>query len=198
MKPVYFAHATNAYNRPIENAAIRFIADKIAGGRVELVENPNQPHHQVGYDKYAQRVKRSDKNHKGMNYFYDEVLPQCGSCVAMPYLDGRIGLGVGGEALWFIERDMPTWYMQPKENVTAEDIAKFIEDPLRSGLFRLRTFSDEEVEMLKVDKDIGSRLLVPHEETRLRSWYIYGKKERPYEEAHLVSMPVPPDFYPNE
>lgn len=220
-KPTYFAHATNAYNKPIEKAALQFIADNIAGGDIGRIENPNQPHHQEGYDRYAERVKRSYKNHKGMNYFYDEVLPGCGSCVAMPYLDGRVGLGVAGEALWFLERGLPVWYMEPdlgetvrkvearhgKESLAAHfaelraisnAIYEFIKDPLKSGIFRIRTFTDEEVEMLKADKDVGSALLVPHEETRLRSWFVYGQKERPYEAAHLVSPPIPEGFYPEK
>ena len=195
-KPVYFAHPINSYDTHLEDAAIRFIADKVAGGVVQRVENPNQPHHEARYREYSKRAKLSGTDHKGMNYFYDEVLPKCGSCVALPYLDGKLGLGVAGEALWFLDHSLPVWYMEPKEGAGIQDIQDFIKDPLRSRLFKIRVFSDYEIAMLRADKDVGSPLLLSHEETRLRTWYIYGLKQRPYEEAHLVSLPLPEGFYP--
>jgi len=40
--------------------------------------------------------------------------------------------------------------------------------------------------------------VLSHVETRLRTWVVYGKDVRPYEEAHLVSLPIPEGFYPDE
>lgn len=197
-KPVYFAHTVSLYDTALEDATVYFIADKVAGGRVEGVENPNQPHHQEGYKKYAERVKKSQKNHKGMNYFYDEVLPECGSCVAMPFLDGKVGLGVAGEVLWFIDRNLPVWYMEPKETIYIVDIDRFITSPPMSDLFTLRKFTGDEIEMLRADKDEGSELLLTHEETRLRTWQVYGEEKVDYTVAHLRPTSVYEGFYPDK
>ena len=197
-KPIYFAHAVNSYGTDIEDVAEVLVADALCDGDRSRIENPNQPRHQEGYSRYAERKEQAGKDHKGMSYFYDEVLPQCGGCVAMPFLDGKLGLGVAGEARWFAERDMPVWLMEPTREaheITWGDLGHFIADPLKSGLFRVRSFTSEEIPMLQVEKDIGSSLVVPHVETRLRTWFVYEKKKRPYITAHLAPTTVPEGFY---
>lgn len=196
---IYFAHAVNSYGTDIEQAAETLVARVLCDGDRSKVENPNQAHHQEGYNRYAERKEQAGKDHKGMSYFYDEVLPECSGCVAMPFLDGRFGLGVAGEAHWFAERDMPVWLMEPTreaQEITLGDLGQFIVDPVGSGLFCVRFFTPEELPMLQVEKDIGSSLVVPHEETRLRTWFVYGQKERPYVTAHLAPVTVPEGFYP--
>lgn len=196
LKRPYFAHAVNLYGTPLETAAVRLIADYF-NIRPEDVENPNQPHHQVGYKAYAERAKLADTSHKGMNYFYDEVLPLCDGCVAMPFLDGRMGLGVAGEAKWsFVERHRPVYMIRPPVThfASADELEAFIRD-FRTGIFTVSPMSFEEMKLL-VRED--PRLVVPHIETRLRTWLIYNKTMRPYAEAHLARLPLPPDFYPAE
>jgi len=164
------------------------------------IENPNQPHHQVGYDKYARRQQDSHIGHKGMGYFWDEVLPGCDGCVAMPFLDGRMGIGVNGEVQWFIKNERPCWFMPPAvvpqipQEVLLE-LSKFILDPIHSDLFLVRRFTEEEAtQALGQDP----QLVVPHEETRLRTWRVYNCFFLSYEEAHLVTMPPPEYFYLKE
>ncbi|MDP2593915.1 MAG: hypothetical protein Q8P36_01065 [bacterium] len=175
----YFAHAVNLYGTPLEAAAVRLIADHF-GIQPGDVENPNQPHHQVGYTEYAKRPKAADVSHKGMNYFYDEVLPLCDGCVAMPFLDGRMGLGVASEAKWFAERGLPVFVLA----AMADTHLSFIY-PMKSEERKLLLASDP-------------CLVVPHIETRLRTWLIYNKTMRPYATAHLARMPLPDNFYPAE
>lgn len=188
---LYFAHPANIYNAPLEDAVIQLIVEHFLDA---VVENPNQPHHRVGYDKYAERVKLSSTAHKGMNYFYDEVLPQCDGCVVMPFLDGRMGLGVAGEAKWFVERSLPVWTVFLTEEASLEALRRFTENP-QNGCFCIRQLTKGETTLL-LGQD--PQLVVPHEETRLRTWKIYNRERRPYEEAHLVSMPIPPGFYPDK
>ena len=192
---LYFAHAVNCYNTPYEEAAIAFIKTALWGAEIE---NPNQPKHQAGYTAYRDRTAKSRDDHKGMSYFYDEVLPGCTGTVAMPFLDGRFGLGVAGETKQTLECGKPTWGMFPTEkDVKAAQLLSWIERPT-NGLFVLRRFTDaERAEILTADK-AGSALVVGHQETRLRTWLFYNVKMRPYETAHLVSMPIPEGFYPPE
>ena len=194
LKRPYFAHAVNIYGTPLETSAVRLIADYL-GIRPEDVENPNQPHHQVGYTEYAKRPKAADVNHKGMNYFYDEVLPLCDGCIAMPFLDGRMGIGVAGEARWYVDYAMPVYLFQLGiAKPTTADIVAFEQDH-DSGLFYIEPATPEEREWLL---ESNPCLVVPHIETRLRTWLVYNKTMRPYAEAHLARLPLPDDFYPEE
>lgn len=192
MEKIYFAHPVNMYNEPLEAAFEKLIALHLADGNVSLIENPNQPCHQVGYDKYAKRLKESGTNHKGMNYFYDEVLPNCSGCVGVPFLDGRLGLGVAGEMKWFIEHNKWVWTVVPLWPFTREDFKRFIYDPVGT-CFTVRLITKQERSFLIAS---DPRLVVPHEETRLRTWKIYNRERRSYEEAHYVEMPIPEGFYP--
>ncbi len=189
----YFAHAVNSYNSPLERSWVLLISDYF-GITKEDVENPNQPHHQVGYEEYAKRPRAADINHKGMSYFYDEVLPLCDGCVAMPFLDGRMGLGVAGEVNWFIAKNMPTFVIYADEKITPYNLAQFVANR-RSGLFNLRLLTDEEKKLITAN---DPALVVPHLETRLRTYYVYGKLQRPFEIAHLAHMPLPEGFYPEK
>lgn len=197
MEKIYFAHAINSYDTPIELAVMELIARRFPN---DEIENPNQPHHQEGYREYAKRYQHEPlgRGTRGMRYFHEVVLPNCKSCATMPFLDGRIGLGAADEPRWYLERGMPAWFVEPTCMPTTEDLQRFIADP-KDGLFHIRPFTTKEVEMLcNVDPKVGSLLVLSHEETRLRTWVVYNQEKRPYKEAHLVRMPIPEGFYPKE
>lgn len=195
---IYFAHPVNIYDQPLEAAMVQLIAHCLTDGDLDAIENPNQPHHQKGYDAGAARARQSSTQHQGMKYFFDEVLPGCSGCVAMPFLDGRMGLGVAGEAKRFLQAVKPVWMVEPTHMPTPADLIDFIEHPLDSTLFRIRPLTPEE-ESLLLPEEQDPQLVVPHQETRLRTWLVYNQGEkRPYEEAHLVTMPIPEGFYPAE
>lgn len=198
MGKIYFAHAVNSYNTPIETAFEILIAEYLTNGDRSLIENPNQLKHQDGYNKYAQRQKESGTQHKGMSYFYDEVIePKCGNgCVGVPFLDMRLGLGVAGEMKLNIELGRPTWIVCVKEPPTPIDLEKFIKDP-SNGIFCIRHIMGMERELIRnTDPERESDLVLSHQETRLRAWKIYNREMRPFEEAHLIKMPIPAGFYP--
>jgi hypothetical protein len=198
MGKIYFAHPVNTYNTPFEQAMVKLLK---AFFPEDEIENPNQPHHQEGYRKYAELYKHEPiaKGTRGMRYFHEVVLPSCDKCAILPFLDGRLGLGAADEPRWYLERGMPAWFIEPTREATREDLERFINDPLTSNLFRIRPFTKQEVEMLcDVDPKIGSPLVVPHEETRLRTWIVYNRERRPYETAHLVKLPIPEGFYPDK
>ncbi len=201
MGRIYFAHPVNAYNVPVEQAALALIAHTFPN---DVVENPNKPVHSDGYAAEAQRTAKNRDTHKGMDYFYNEVIlgggdPEkaCTSVVAMSFLDGRIGLGVAGEVKCCIEHDLICWGMLPKPGLTTEQVVErlpeFIENPL-NGLFAIRQFTEKERRQLLATEQ--KPLVIDHQDTRLRTWHVYSKVRRPYEEAHLVETSTPPDFYP--
>jgi len=192
MDKIYFAHPTSMYSTPIESVLIRLIARELADGDLNLIENPNQPYHQVGYNQYAKRVRESGTNHKGMSYFYAEVLPGCtGGCVGAPFLDGRLGLGVAGEMKWSLERGRPVWTVVPSNKLLHNGTQVFVRD-IPGVFFSVRPITDEEAKLVLSE---DPKLVVPHQETRLRSWMVYDRIIRPYELAHLVTMPIPDGFY---
>jgi len=171
---LYFAHAVNCYGTPYEKAALELIAKTFPDA---IVENPNQLKHQDGYTAYQERTAKSRDDHKGMSYFYDEVLPNCTGCVAMPFLDGRFGLGVAGEAQQCLETGKPVWLMTPVPSPAKQ----YVHDWMRNsdnGLFIISLVTNEErAELLATNKE-GSTLVVGHQETRLRTWLVYGVKQR--------------------
>ncbi len=97
---VYFGHPVNTYNTELEEHLLTVLPRLFPGS---VIENPNQPHHQDGYQRYK-RERRS-----GMPYFYEEVLPLCDEGVFLPFGDGAWGAGVYGEAQFLFDRGKKVW-----------------------------------------------------------------------------------------
>jgi len=76
---IYFAHPVTDYGTERERGAVAAIE---AEGWT--VENPNQPHHQAGYDE------------EGMVYF-ERLAASCDALIFMRFPGGAIGAGVGKE-----------------------------------------------------------------------------------------------------
>jgi len=91
IETVYFGHPVNFYDTPKESELISAILAQFPGS---LVENPNQPKHQEGYQKY----KRETGN--GMSYFFRKVLPLMNRGVFLPFEDGMYSTGVFREAVF--------------------------------------------------------------------------------------------------
>ncbi len=189
----YFPHPINLYNTPLERALVLLIAYHF-GIPAMKVENPNQPRHEEGYQRYAKRVDQSATSHGGMDYFYEELLPSCDGSVAMPFLDGRLAIGVAGETNWYEKKHLPTFVIYAAQEITPDALRHFERDT-QSGLFGIRLLTTHERAGI-LAKD--PKLVVPHEETRLRTQIVYGGPKRPFEESHLVRMPIPPGFYPGK
>ena len=197
---IYFAHPVNTYGTPLEIAIIDLITKELHC----TVENPNQPHHQKGYEEWKARTAKNRDTHNAMAYFYEEVLPKLDGCVALPFLDGRLGLGVAGETKKFIERVQTVWFLEPVRILTLEELEEFVRSP-SNGFFRVRPFTPREITLIQkeVPEKISelvqdARLVLQHQETRLRTFRVYNHEKRPYGLAHLVSMPIPPGFYPED
>lgn len=195
---IYFAHPVNTYGQPIEAAVITLIQHCFPG---RMIENPNQPHHQEGYERWKRETEESRDVHNAMQYFFKVVLPKL-YCVAMPFLDGRIGIGVAGETKKVLQYGNQAWFAAPTHVPTSEEIDAFVKNPL-NGLFRIRPFTPSEVALLNAEvpepvsnEVVDAKLVVQHQETRLRTFYIYNQDRRPYAESHLVTMPIPSGFYP--
>lgn len=190
---LYFAHPINIYSTPLEAALLVLLGHYFPEWEIE---NPNQPHHEEGYQRYAERQRESETKHKGMGYFYENVLPSCAGCAAFPFLDGRIGLGVASEVeKGFLAQGKEAHLIDSDLTPSPEDLAAFIENPQASDLFRIRFFTGQEMKRILA---YDTRLVVPHEETRLRTWEVYNRVRRPFEKAHLLMPSVPDGFYPQE
>lgn len=92
---IYLAHPVTDYGSERQAKALaalraHFVDD--LGYRHLEIENPDQPHHQTGYDKH------------GMEYFKG-VVESCWSLAFMRFTDGSIGAGVGREIGWAIKDD---------------------------------------------------------------------------------------------
>ena len=89
MPRMYFAHPINVYDTPLEAFLLERIRRTFPSWEIE---NPNRPHHQRGYQE------RLAKTGRGMDYYYEDVLPLCNGCIALPFIDGAWGTGVFGES----------------------------------------------------------------------------------------------------
>lgn len=162
MDAIYFAHPVNVFGTPLEVKLEDLIQSAFPGARIE---NPNQPHHQKGYARWKERTDAS--GHKGMGYYYEEVLPHCDGCIALPFLDGKWGRGVVGEAQFFLNKGQPIYVIDPRTK------RFFAVTHFLAGL------------LLANDP----RVVLSIEETRARTWIspeLYNKEKLPYEKAHLI------------
>ena len=99
-KLLYFGHPVNVYGTSLEEGLLAEIGEAFAGWDIL---NPSGPEHEEGYQRYKREGKR------GMQYFFQEVLPNCEGGIFLPFLDGMFGKGVAGEAEWLLERNKPVW-----------------------------------------------------------------------------------------
>ncbi len=95
---IYFGHPVNTYNTDLERTLLEIITATFPDYQVE---NPNQPHHQQGYQDWKRRTG------SGMNYYYQLVLPKMDAGIFLPFSDGMWGAGVYNEALFLAERGKP-------------------------------------------------------------------------------------------
>ena len=91
---IYFGHPVNVYGTHDEERLIKIIEEHFPQFEVE---NPNQSHHQEGYQRWRGISK-------GMDYYFKEVLPNMTAGIFLPFADGMLGAGVYGEAE-FIAKD---------------------------------------------------------------------------------------------
>ena len=160
---LYFAHPVNVFDTPLEVEMEHLILATFPEARIE---NPNQKHHQEGYARWKERTDAS--GHKGMGYYYEEVLSFCDGCVALPFLDGKWGAGVVGEAQFFLKKGQPVY------RVIVPQVNKIRE---LSAFLRLQLLEN------------NLRIVLSVEETRARTWVsseLYNKEKLPYDRAHLV------------
>ena len=115
-RPVlYFGHPVAVYGAEIETELMSKIRAAFPGWHVE---NPNQTHHQEGY----QRWKKDTGN--GMNYYFKIVLPRVSGGTFLAYRDGKWGAGVYGEALFVFGQGCPIWEVKPDGTVVRTDPEK--------------------------------------------------------------------------
>ena len=97
---LYFGHPVNVFNTPLEADLVQRISRAFP---LHLIENPNQPLHEEGY----QRLKSACGN--GMKYYYEHVLPTCVGGVFLPFRDGAWSMGTYSEATWFLSHHLSVW-----------------------------------------------------------------------------------------
>jgi hypothetical protein len=89
---LYYAHPISDYNTPYEERMMRMLQGFSRDG----MENPNQKHHQIGYEKH------------GMDYFLD-LCSGLDGCIFDTFPGGIIGAGVAKEVQSFLDAGKPVW-----------------------------------------------------------------------------------------
>lgn len=127
-KEMYFAHPVNVYNTSLETELMNFI--QVAFPKWHI-ENPNQQKHQDGY-------KRA-----GMNYYFNDVLPNMDGVVGLSFRDSKIGAGVFGEEENIFKRTGNLWTITHDKVITRIDDFSFLRPlALTPEETRLRIYID--------------------------------------------------------
>ena len=155
---LYFAHPVNVFNTKLEKEMIDLI--QVSFGDAFKIENPNQKHHQENYKKWKEAWGN------GMRYYFEIVLPQCYGCISMSFLDGKWGMGVAGEAEFYLKKNSPNWLI---------DVTK------KNKVIRSLTPGEK-----KMVSEFNPKLVLSIEKTREYTWEVLYKVFKPYEKAHLV------------
>ena len=179
MKKLYFAHPVNVYDTLLEESLVAFLkwtfGQGLMGGECWEIENPNQPHHQVGYADWKKRLEGDLSKQGGMSYYYDVVLPQCHGCVALAFLDDMLGAGVAGELKFFIDRNLPVF-----ELGVDVDGGCSMQGVIGIGDFEKHLISSSD-----------PSVVLSIEETRARTWVSpeeYNNTKLDYLKAHIIAF----------
>ncbi|HEY4486660.1 MAG TPA: hypothetical protein VJB70_02925 [Candidatus Paceibacterota bacterium] len=177
-KRLYFAHPVNVYDTELERNIVAYLEKAFDPGPEGIsweIENPNQPHHQVGYADWKKRLENDPTKQGGMSYYFDVVLPECHGCVALSFLDGKFGMGVAGEVKFFVDRGLPVFEVRSGPSCG-------------SPTFTMWSFNGKEKELFAM---LDPSLVLSIEETRARTWMSpkeYNKVKLPYVEAHRITF----------
>lgn len=106
---MYFGHHVDTYGTPEETKLILAIESFFPDFDIE---NPNQSRHGEKYHEYRSMPGRS-----GMDYFYEEVLPEMAAGVFHAFEDGKFGAGVFGEAEFLVSREKPIWEIKQDRTI---------------------------------------------------------------------------------
>lgn len=102
---LYFAHPINVYDTELEKQILATLGESFPSWNVV---NPNHPDHDAGYQRYAAK-----EGGRGMDYFFEDVLPEQDGVICMPFTDGMIGKGVFEETERILQRTQNAWLMSP-------------------------------------------------------------------------------------
>jgi hypothetical protein len=135
MRKIYFGHPMNTYGTLLETQLLATIGRAFPGWKIE---NPNQEHHQQG----CRRWEKATGN--PMEYFFEEVLPDCHAGIFLPFRDGTWGAGVFGEAAVLLEQGRLVWKITPDGTITkVNDLDGSLKLSINETLARIKTASGE-------------------------------------------------------
>jgi len=135
MAKMYFGHPINTYNTPLESELIAKISETFPGW---YVVNPNQEHHQKGYQSWKAKYGN------GMDYYYKEVLPWCNAGIFLPFRDGNWGAGIFGEAEFLDQRGGLIYQISYDMKISRiGDLNRIKVLSIEKTRLRIRTTSDE-------------------------------------------------------
>ncbi|MBT4322201.1 hypothetical protein HOD53_03380 [Candidatus Woesearchaeota archaeon] len=100
MAKMYFGHPVNTYGTEQESELVEKIKKVFPGHEVE---NPNQPHHEEGYQA------RKSRGERGRDYYFKDVLPNMDAGTFLPFEDDMLGAGVYGEAEFLADAGKPIY-----------------------------------------------------------------------------------------
>jgi hypothetical protein len=137
MRPkIYFGHPINAYGTELEKR----ILEKIAAAFPDWeIINPGEKHHQEEYRRWK------EKTGKGMDYYFQEVLPGCSAGIFLPFRNGAWGAGIFGEAEILANRGCPIYQITSDGIITRANLDEIRVLTIEETISRIRAKTGETV-----------------------------------------------------
>lgn len=135
-KRLYFGHPINIYNTKLEDQLLRQISEAFPDWEIE---NPNQKYHQEGYQHWEETTSN------GMDYFMNEVLPNCHGGVFLPFRDGAWGAGVFKEAKFCAEHEYAIWKINIDGTIANLNLLTIQPLTIKETISRIETTSGETI-----------------------------------------------------
>lgn len=105
---LYFGRPINIYDSRLDTILLQKVREAFSSWEIE---DSGLPKHNEGYERW----KKDCGN--GMEYYFQEVLPNCQGGVFLRFRDGKWGAGVYSEAKYFFDRGFPVWIITPRGKI---------------------------------------------------------------------------------
>jgi len=97
---LYFAHPVNTFNTQEERDLVKTLENIFPDFEIY---NPNKKYNKENYRLWKEETGR------GMNYYYEAILPQMDAGAYLAFKDGMIGAGVFNEAEFLLSNNKIVW-----------------------------------------------------------------------------------------
>jgi len=112
---LYYGRPINIKGSRLDKILLKKVLDTFSSWEIE---DSGLPKHNEGY------IQWKKEHGNGMEYYFQEVLPNCQGGVFLRFRDGKWGAGVYAEAKFFFDRGLPVWVISPRGKIKPYNLSK--------------------------------------------------------------------------